>query len=55
MDRDFIKEKGITRFVDWEEECRTFPFCGARICVHRNNCPSCQKARTNGHQPDSSL
>ena len=46
---EFIKEKGLAWFVDREEKRWTCPFCGARICVHREICPVCHNVWSTGH------
>ena len=38
---NFIKEKGIERFLEQQKEKYTCPKCGGIICVHTKKCYSC--------------
>jgi len=38
---NFIKEKGIERFLEQQKEKYTCPKCGGIICVHNKKCYSC--------------
>ncbi len=38
---EFIREKGMDAFLEWERKRWTCPNCGDLISVHRENCMSC--------------
>ena len=37
----FIRKHGMQAFLQQQEESFRCPVCGAVLCVHRDNCPSC--------------
>ena len=37
----YIKENGIERFLQEQEEKHKCPNCGGMICVHNEKCYSC--------------
>jgi len=37
-----IGERGMQCFLDQQEEKYRCSACGDTLCVHRNECPSCQ-------------
>lgn len=45
---EYIREKGIRRFVQDEKIRWTCPACGKVLCVHRKICLSCGKPRCSG-------
>lgn len=40
---NYIRDYGMDAFIQHEKERWACPDCGAVVCVHRNNCPGCDK------------
>lgn len=41
----YIQQNGLPAFLQMEGERRTCKQCGALLCIHRNECPSCKAPR----------